>query len=175
MNEEQRKLAEENIGIVYFTIKKYFYNVKDDEDVIASGMEGLCIAAEGFDPERGKFSTYAAQCIRNCVRTELRSRQKHMTNVYLSNVTVSASSNAETSFEEYHGDDDPGYEDILLSGQIDGFEKILAPHEIVIFRKTIDGKTPTEIAEETGFKRAKVYSVLREIKSLWKLYRRQGR
>lgn len=171
MNDEQKKLAEENISLVYFTLKKYFSpNVHDDEDCIAAGMEGLCIAAEGFDPDKGKFSTYAAQCIRNTVRTELRSRQKHLSNIYLSNVT--ASEETDTTFEEYHGGDDPGYMDVETNNQIDEFETILTIVEKDIFRKTRNGKSPLQISEETGLTRSKVYSVLREIKMLWKLYRR---
>lgn len=74
---EQNSLVESNIKLVYYTISKYYPTFIHDEDVIQSGMEGLCRAAKYYNTERGKFTTLAVFCIRNEIRAELKSRIKH--------------------------------------------------------------------------------------------------
>lgn len=65
LNEEQKKLAADNINLVWWYIDKKLlrYNKiepKEIDDVAGYLMWQLCMAAEGFDPKMGyKFSTYA--------------------------------------------------------------------------------------------------------------------
>jgi len=37
-------------------------------DIIGAAREGLCIAARKFDPDRGRFSVYASQWMKDCIR-----------------------------------------------------------------------------------------------------------
>lgn len=61
LNDAQRKLVEENIGLVYSQAsKRGIY----DEDLIQEGMMGLINAARFYSPDFGaKFSTYASSYI----------------------------------------------------------------------------------------------------------------
>ncbi len=61
LNDAQRKLVEDNVGLVYAQVhKRGIY----DEDLIQEGMLGLINAARFYSPEFGaKFSTYAASYI----------------------------------------------------------------------------------------------------------------
>lgn len=61
LNDAQRKLVEDNIGLVYAQVhKRGIY----DEDLIQEGMVGLMNAARFYSPEFGaNFSTYASSYI----------------------------------------------------------------------------------------------------------------
>ncbi len=169
MNEEQRKLAEQNIGVVFFTLNKYFPGSTKDEDLVSVGYEGLCIAAKGYDPSKGKFSTYAAKCIRFCVMTEIRSRKKHSKNIYMSNMSAMVE---EATYDGHYGAEDEGFDDVDSEDQFIQFQHILSDMEREIMNLSKSGLSALDIAKELGLSRGKVYTVIREIKALWKIYRR---
>lgn len=68
---------EENMGLVYFILKRYFAALSCDPDLIQEGMIGLWKACLTYDEDRAKFVTYASTCIQNSVRMSLRKRKKH--------------------------------------------------------------------------------------------------
>ena len=76
MTTEQEKLVEDNLRLVTFLIQKHYPGkspLGDFGDVFQVGCIGLCKAAQTYKPEKGfTFSTYAAKCIRNEIRRELR-------------------------------------------------------------------------------------------------------
>lgn len=62
LNETQRQLVTNNIGLVYSCAKKK--HLLYDEDSIQYGFVGLCLAAERYKKETGiKFSTFATSYI----------------------------------------------------------------------------------------------------------------
>ena len=66
LNEEQRKLVEDNIGIIYNTIKLTNGNIHNI-DLIEVGYIGLCKAALYYKKSYNdtNFSTYATTCIKH--------------------------------------------------------------------------------------------------------------
>ena len=57
-----------NINLVYSVYNTYFKNTNfyiDKEDLIGEGMLGLVKAANTYNPNKNKFSTYAYNCIKN--------------------------------------------------------------------------------------------------------------
>lgn len=76
--EEKDRLAEENIPLVYFIIKK-FQNTGISEDELESiAFVGYAKALHEFDKSRNvKFSTFAFNCIRNEILFNLRKEKKH--------------------------------------------------------------------------------------------------
>lgn len=63
MNDEQRKLVEDNHNLIYAFLHKYNLSIDEYYDVAAIG---LCKAAITFDAEKGYlFSTYAYVVIKN--------------------------------------------------------------------------------------------------------------
>lgn len=80
MNERQKKLVEENTGLVYYIVNQRF-NFKasyyDFDDLASIGTLGLVKAARTFDESRGKkFATYAGRCIENEIKMFLK-KNKH--------------------------------------------------------------------------------------------------
>ncbi|MDD3336772.1 MAG: sigma-70 family RNA polymerase sigma factor [Eubacteriales bacterium] len=63
LNEQQRKLVEDNVQLVYAVLSRNFPQgipcIGEREDVAQIGMLGLMWAATSYNPEMGAFSTYA--------------------------------------------------------------------------------------------------------------------
>ncbi|MCL2055880.1 MAG: sigma-70 family RNA polymerase sigma factor [Oscillospiraceae bacterium] len=67
-NEAKNKLIEHNLRLVAHIIKRYYSNIRDQDDLISIGTIGLIKAASTFDYEKGaKFATYASRCIENTI------------------------------------------------------------------------------------------------------------
>ena len=76
LNDEQRILVEENMGLVGKVIKDCLQNPSAQgcytyDDLFQIGCIGLCKAAQTDRPGRGAFSTYAYILIRNEIYNEL--------------------------------------------------------------------------------------------------------
>ena len=68
LNDEQKKLVEDNIGLLYYCLKKHSI----DEEYYGTLALGLCKAACSYDSSKGKFSTFAIMCMLNEYKCELR-------------------------------------------------------------------------------------------------------
>ena len=74
MNEDQKKLAEDNIKLVYYFLYNHCLSIDEFSDIL---MIELCKAAMYYDPELGpgSFSTFAYKCFINRIRNEFKSRK----------------------------------------------------------------------------------------------------
>ena len=58
------ELIEHNLRLVAHIIKKYYSNLKDQDELISIGTVGLIKAVSTFDYQKGnRFATYASRCI----------------------------------------------------------------------------------------------------------------
>lgn len=65
LNDEQRKLVEDNIKLVYYTIQLVKGNI-NNIDLIEAGYIGICKAALYYNPYNNiTFATYAISCIKH--------------------------------------------------------------------------------------------------------------
>lgn len=72
MEDHVRERVEANLGLVHWTINRYYRRLADDDDVLQAGRLGLIRAAEKFDPELGfAFGTYAPNWIRSFIGKHL--------------------------------------------------------------------------------------------------------
>lgn len=66
---DQQKLVEDNIGLVYFSVGKFTSRYSHlriyNDDMISEGMLAISKAAYKFDPDRGRFSTFACTYIKH--------------------------------------------------------------------------------------------------------------
>lgn len=66
LNDEQRKLVEQNHNLIYSAMRKFGIKEKDFDDYYGIAAIGLCKAAVDYDVTRTKsFSTYVYLCIQN--------------------------------------------------------------------------------------------------------------
>lgn len=71
----KNRLIEHNLRLVVHIIKKYYANIKEQDDLISIGTIGLIKAVSTFDYEKGtRFATYASRCIENAIPVRLTHR-----------------------------------------------------------------------------------------------------
>lgn len=154
-----QNLINNNMSLVYYVIHKYYPTFINDEDIVQSGMVGLCKAANTWDEEKSTFSTYAIKCIMNEIRHEFRDRKKHKGVLSLD--------------YEYDNDSD---EEITLKDMLVGTSDVdfvdtqfiyeqLAPTEREILEYKKWGMTTEEIANQLGCSHQNVSKHIRRIKS----------
>lgn len=67
LTEEQKKLVEENIRLVYFVVDRYFKNnflYIEKSELVSEGMLALCQCIPYYDSEKGSISTFCCKCIK---------------------------------------------------------------------------------------------------------------
>lgn len=161
----KQELIEDNMKLVYFTINKHYPTFAKDEDLIQIGMVGLCKAANTWDEEKSKFSTYAVKCILTEIQNEIRSRSKQ---------TKTISLESKVFGEEYNDD----YHNLLPTENIDfdsdieyeRFKKILTKGEIELWNLLQNGMSQTDIAISQGVTRSWVNAQVRRIRRKWRVY-----
>ncbi len=68
----EEKLILENEGLIYYILNQYKLNKEEYYDL---GMIGLVKASKTYTEEKGKFSTYACECIKHEVLKDLQSKR----------------------------------------------------------------------------------------------------
>ena len=93
LTDEQRKLAEENLPLVWWFIQKRLtarrlIAVNEIDDVASYLMFYLCRTAENYQPEKGKFSTYAMRAFWRAFNLYRANRDKYQSHTRLTNFVV---------------------------------------------------------------------------------------
>ena len=74
--EARNTLIVHNLRLVAHIIKKYYSNVKDQDDLISIGTIGLIKAVSTFDCDKGtRFATYTSRCIENAILSQQNNRR----------------------------------------------------------------------------------------------------
>lgn len=158
MNDKQQ-LIQENINLVHFLISKQYPNYRFDDDMVQCGMLGLCLAAENYDPKRGKFSAYARKFILGEINREFQNRK-----AVSKNVSLETRVGDELRLEDVIVDeDDIAYMD-------DAFYEQLTDDELTILQLDNRGFTTDEIADKSGFNVQKVQKLLRITRKKWRKF-----
>ena len=158
MNDAQRKLAEDNLKLVYALVSREYPTFRGDEDIIQSGILGLCRAAMRWDESKGvKFSTYACGCIRNGIRQELRMRQTPVEVVSLDQPV----GDDLTLEDTVTGENDLGFVDY-------SFLKGLTEDERLIFDLKTNGYRVEDIQRVTGYSSQKIRKIIRIIRAKYR-------
>lgn len=157
MNDDQRKLAEDNMKLVYHIISREYPTFKGDEDIVQSGILGLCKATMNWDEAKGKFSTYASACIRRAIAQELRARQPHKEVISL-DCPITEDLTLEDTIS---GEDDLGFIDYSFLRDLDEDERL-------IFNLKSKGYKVQDIQCLTGYDSRKIQKILRIIKAKYK-------
>lgn len=158
---DKSELVLENINLVHGLLHKYHPSFAFDEDIIQCGMLGLCKAAETYNEERGKFSTYASRVILNEIRQEFRRRKKYNGDVSLSTVVHSDEDNL-TLEEQLVSQDNVNYsDDEAMLSKLTKRER-----EVALLRS--QGYKQEEIAIKLGVDQPTVSKICTRIKSKWR-------
>ena len=160
MSQQIQQLIEDNTKLVYAVVHKHYPTFAKDEDIIQSGNVGLCLAANTWIEEKGKFSTYAYRCIRNEINREFRRRCKEPQTLSL-DYEVSGDDGSTTTFGDLlTGESDVGYlDDVRVC-------RALNSNELQVYELVKQGLTPQRIAHVTHLNIESVRKHLRKIKKL---------
>ena len=164
--EARNKLVEHNLRLVAHIIKKYYSNMKDQDDLISIGTIGLIKAADTFNYEKGtRFATYASRCIENEILMYFRGKKKTAQDVYISDpIDTDREGNSITLMDIVAQEDDIA-DDIdtkIKSEQLYGFISNALDErekEIIAMRYGLYGKMPLtqrEVAKKLGISRSYV-------------------
>lgn len=157
----KQQLIEENLNLVYHIVHRNYPTFVNDEDIVQTGMLGLCKAADKWDEERGMFSTYATSCINNEIRQEFRRRKKHQ-GVLSLDYEVDDGSGERVPFGDFCvGEEDVNYVDV------DSLYDQLTPFEQDIYKLLQVGMTASEIAKAFNCGKQTVQQKIRKMKLLW--------
>ena len=139
LSPEQKKLAEDNMPLVYYMANKLGFR---DEDSIQFGMWGLCKAAERYDPSKGvEFCTYACSMIAHWFKGDS-SHYNHFNRVREGKIV-----NIES--EESYIDNRADYRREVAE-DIDYIMSMASPKLRQVFELMLQGYERKEIAEMIG-------------------------
>lgn len=145
----KNELIEHNLRLVVHIIKKYYSNMKDQDDLISIGTIGLIKAAATFDYEKGtRFATYASRCIENEILMYFRSQRKLQGEVSLNETLDTGPEGDALCLSDVVGEEDTMLEQLhdkenrLLIRRL--VAELLTPREADIIRRRygLDGRLP---------------------------------
>lgn len=154
----------ENMKLVYYLISKYYPTFIGDEDLQQVGMLGLCKAANTWNEEKSKFSTYASKCILNEINFEFKRRKKH-NGVLLLDKELGVEDGAMKTFGDLIvGEDDVGFVDYK------GFLATLFDRQKDVLELSERGFDTEDIADMLDVSTQSVNASKRQIKLKWRKY-----
>ena len=167
LTNEQKRLVEENIPLVYKFCNDYeIYNM-DKEDYAQSLIETVCEVIPKYNKERGKLSTFLYNCIRNEYKTIIKSlNRKHNTLpegyafLYLDGTDYQSEINLADIIEDTSED---GY-DIMVRYIKEEISKKYGKSYAEIFEMRAMGDTLSEISERFGITKQGVSARLNKMK-----------
>lgn len=163
MNEEKAKeLFEENIGLAYWAVGKYFPLLVGDEDIQQEALIGLYKACLVYDESKGKFATLAIAVIMNEIRMFFRRANKEKA------VVISLNDPVPGTDEELLIMDiipDPSQQICGVSyNSLKEFTKTLTGRYKKVLEMKVEGFTQSEIAKAVGISQSQCGKDLRRIK-----------
>lgn len=143
MNIQQKKLVENNLNLVHYTIHTFFPDVETSghlyDECYAQGCEALCRAASAYDESRGvQFSSFAVIVIKNSL---INMFKKENTCIIEKDIMSGEESATDTS-----------YDDILFNMFISSFEDKINKKGLDIIKRLYYGDEPTLIRKKMNIK-----------------------
>ena len=161
LDEQQKKLVEQNHNLIYHTLHKYKLNEEEYYDILAIG---LCKAAIYFDPKQSKFSTFAIKVMYNEFlqhdRNENANKRKVNKNTLSLNYIMRDPKNQDRKceFGELLTDGREPFMDVIHMNLKD----ILTKQELLVCRLSYDGYSQTQIGEKLGVTQSYVSRLLKK-------------
>lgn len=101
------KLIEHNLRLVAHIIKKYYSNIKEQDELISIGTIGLIKAVSTFDYSKGnRFATYASRCIENEILMHFRAKKKSSSDIYIDEPIETDKDGNQLTLSDIIGDDE---------------------------------------------------------------------
>ena len=164
--EARNVLVERNLRLVAHSVKKYYAQESEQDDLLSIGTIGLIKGISSYRPEKGtRLATYAAKCVENEILMYFRSRKKAQNEVSLSESIDTDKDGNALYLIDVVGVDDTMYADLQDKEDCRRVRALvsecLTPREaeIVSLRYGLGGhmpRTQREIAAKLGISRSYV-------------------
>ncbi len=155
------KILLHNLRLVFSISKKYEDSYLEADDLIDIGIIGLIKAINGFNPTRGKFSSYAGSCIEKEILAYLKVNRKYKKGILHLDEPISQDNNGESlSLKETLSNPINIEEEVMDNVMFEELRKAikrLSRNEQEIITKYFgidcDCMSLDQIAEELGYKK----------------------
>lgn len=165
LTDEQKKLVKDNHNLIYSYANKKHISSEKWYDVLAIG---LCKAARSFDPDKGKFSTWAYRFFDNEIRTcwNKQNKKSKIPESFVLPYDAVLSNEDSSQNESYinYFSDVKAYEDIVHSAMMLDIVNDMNDTEKYIFELILYGYNQQEIAAEVGKTRQSVGKIVNGIR-----------
>lgn len=172
---ERDKLIEDNLNLVWYTMRTYYPNrftPDNEQDFFQIGCLGLIQAASTYDEHSDlAFSTYAVNTIRSHINHQFLYLNRKQRSI-MSCVPIDSPLNEEGDSRAYletvpddHYRPDQGWYDDLSK-----FEATLTPNQQKTFAKMLEGKGNVQIAKEEGCNTSCITERIDRIRLLFSRY-----
>ena len=148
--------------LIHSVISKKLPAYIGDEDLVQVGRIALWKSAKRYDPDKGKFSTYAYKAIYHHLLKEL---SKRKTEISL-NTTIPG--DEECELQDLIPDLKQSLEGIELRFELEDFYKTLTPRRQEIMKRKAYGQTRKEIAKALSVSYDLIVKETKEINKQWK-------
>lgn len=158
----------DNENLVHFAIHGYFPGYAGDEDVLQAGRIGLWRACAGYDPAKGKFSTFAVLCVTNEIRRELKNRTKQAwpggTMSLDEPLYIDDRTGAEVTAADILGVDEDGY--LAAEYDLSFLGDRLSGRDLAIYGMILRGYTAAEAGRTFGITRARASAIVQKARRI---------
>ena len=148
--------------LIYSVLSKKLNRYLEDDDLIQVGRIVLWKCAKRYDPDKGRFSTYAYRAIYHAMLNELSKRKSDVS----LNATVPGEDGLE--FQDMIEDLNQSLEGVELKFELVDFMKTLNQRRQEILKRKARGETRREIAKALDVSYYVVVRELKEISKQWK-------
>lgn len=162
LNNEQRKLVEENHNLIYSFLNNQALSI-EWYDVCAIG---LCNAALNFNGAT-KFSTFAYKCMLNSVRSVMRHDSFNVETLSLSAEVSSVSEKATYALEEFIASKQNTEAEALGKIWAEWFIEKLPLTTLKVLLGRIENKTCRELSEDIGVSFSRCSAVVRKLRDYY--------
>ena len=142
LTEEQKKLVENNIGLVYFVVDNYYLSsfcYIEREDLLQEGLLSLCNCIGYFNSEKGNISTFIVKCVKKHLSQYVQNfHKKKFITTELDDINIKY-------YDEYDFNIDEGLKQFLYKYLPERIASMTIDHYI-------NNKEWEQIAREYGYK-----------------------
>jgi DNA-directed RNA polymerase len=138
-----------------------------DDDLIQAGRIALWRSAKRYDPDKGKFSTYAYKVIYHAMLKELGRRKNEVS------LNAVVPGEEECELQDLIPDPKSSLDGAEIRFELEDFYKTLTPRRQEIMKLKISGETRKNIAEHVGISFEMVKKELQAINKQWRAFRKK--
>ena len=185
LNEEQRKLIEDNYGLINYFLQFYDYDINEYDDIMGYCHLYICDAARLYDPSKGKkYSTYVGKTIRSAIynyrRDKARSYGKELLTLDAPGYNHKGEEDEEFSDKNtipYIDKYSENYPEKVYFWEV--YNQVLSSFpknkQIIIEKYFLGERTYEEVGKLTGLTHQRVNQIINDFRNKFKaLYKERG-